>query len=148
MVGMAESWNVDPAAHDFYAQGVRQLQEFEQTLKPPKDSGTVAHHTTVLQLQPEVPHVVRLMRQDHRKSWADFAYPTNYFSWRYQSSYFLGSNDKIAADRERVIAHNEQNQGYGDSHEGETIANFLTKVTNYNDLVSDVMARIKQFLQG
>ena len=147
---MVESWNIGIQAHDSYAKRVEGLREFEQSLRlAPSESGRIATHTTILKLRPEIPQIILLMRLDKRKTWAGFSFPEAYYLWRRRRSYFLAPNEKLFADRDRIASYLEQHGGYDeDEQEGKSLMEFFEEVAAYNDLVSEVEARTKQFLQG
>lgn len=150
---MVESWNIGMGAHDTYAKGVEGLREFSESLKlTPSETGAIVHHTTILKLKPDIPQLAVLMRLNRRKTWADFSFPEAYFLWRRRRSYFLDLNEKIYADKERLAAYVDQHRGFQQDEEEEsdsqTLMQFLEEVADYNNLVAEVEARTRQFLQG
>ncbi|MCP5469498.1 MAG: DUF5399 family protein [Chlamydiales bacterium] len=167
-------------AHDDYAHRQASFEKYttDYNLTPEK-SGVVAAHTSIQKLRPDIPQLIRLMRLDRRKTWADFGIPKDYYYQRSASAYIaasLGNQEKIAADMQRLAAMIEQQGGFVDAaederlwekegekdqqqkqeqseegsveDEGQTIIQFLHLIKVTNEMIDEVYARMKQFLQG
>ena len=149
---VVESFNIGMEAHDRYAHNQSQLEQYAHELSPDK-AGVVASHTTIQKLTPDVPRLVTLMRLNRKKMWANFETPKNFFSQRRASSYVapsLGNREKLSADRQRVTALLDQNEGFTDAAEqpGQTVLQFLADVQYTNDMTDDAYANMKRFVQG
>ncbi len=151
---MVESYNIGIDAHDKYAQRIEGLREYEQSYPlSSAQTGAIASHTSVLKLRPDMPHIILLMRLNKKKQWALFGIPSRFYNRRHSTSYILSDPEELDADIATLSSYVEQYAGLVDEEEGpfsdgQTLMQFISHAKNYNLMVDEVHARMKQFMQG